>query len=412
VKKNKEEKKLPIVAKRPNWFAYRIVIPLGSIVARILFKFKSVKTPEAKAFLKSKKPFLVVSPHMSKLDVGFVLLGLKPARINVVTGRDLFSWGVLKPFREMFSAIPMSQFALDLASIRILNQAVKDGLSIYLCPEGKITLDGTQMHYLPPATAKLVKMIGLPVLLAVNNGAYSALPKWGGIKHGKVTQQVSVMITEEEIKTLKPTEIYERLKAGFVTDQNEYQIQNQVVFKNKKPAKGLHHVLFKCPKCGEEYENYSTETELICASCGNAVKYLKTGELVAKGDSISPGTISKWYAFERASIKAELLADPEFVESHPVIWEINKTGEYVETGEGELIITRDALTFKGKDYYGVNAEIVVPIAKTHTIVEKMKEGIDITLEGDVVNRFYFRDQKFAVRYLLIVEEAFKLLQNI
>jgi len=402
--KNQKETKL----KKPNIFLFMIILPLFKLTARFLFNARFRRDKRVK---KLKSPFIVLGTHSSLPDVGLITVALS-RRLNIVCGRDVFSWGWVKPIQNALGLLRISQFSMDLSSLRIMKKATEQGLNLLLCPEGKISIDGRNLHYLSPSLSKLLKMLGVPVVFVHSNGGHSSVPKWhkGGIRRGKVLTETKLLFTAEEVKSLPATEMQNTLIKHFTYNDHEYQRENKIRFKSKNPALGLHFILFKCPKCLKEYENESTEHQLICNSCGNTVTYTEYGEIIPDNGSLAFAGIDDWYDFQRESIKNEVTAEG-FYESHPVVWEQNLGSEYTECGEGELYINHEQIGFKGIDLNGEPIEFATPLKTLHTIVQKTKEAVDLTVNG-IIHRFYFREQKYSVRYTLLVEESFRKINEI
>lgn len=387
---------------------YWLLVPIAKFLAWVVFGIKIYKD---RAVKKVKPPFIAIGTHSSPMDVSFMMTSLVPIRMNIVCGRDVFTWKPIKPIIKMAGLIPISQFAMDIASIRLMKRAVENGCSLAVFPEGKISLDGRPLHYLSPSLAKLLKFLNVPVIMCHNNGGYCSRPKWfHKYKRGRVEQTVKLLFTVEELNKLSNDEVYARLKEAFDYNDHIFQRQNKIRFRSKTPAKGLHYILYKCPKCGAEYEMRTTERELICDACGNTVEYTEYGQLIKKGDSVTFDRIDLWYDFQRESVRKEI-EDPDFLLSHPVVWEINNNNVYTENGEGELYIDKEYIGFSGVDLKGNPVEIKCPLKTLFTIVQKKKEAVDLTIDG-VVNRFYFREGKYSVKYTITVEESFKKIHNL
>jgi 1-acyl-sn-glycerol-3-phosphate acyltransferase len=399
------EKEIRFEPRRPSAFLYWLLVPFAALLARVVFRRTIIKD---KAVKKIKGPYVAIGTHACAMDVGFMMTALMPRRLNIVCGRDVFTWKPIKPIIEAAGLLPISQFAMDVSSIRLMKKAVDKGLSLSLFPEGKISLDGRPLHYLSPSLAKLLKFLNAPVVMCHSKGGYSSRPKWFRLwKRGKIEMTVKLLFTVEELSKLSNEEVYARLKEAYDYNDHAYQRENNIRFESKTPAKGLHYILYKCPKCGAEYEMSSTDRELICSSCGNTVEYTERGELIPKGDGVAIDRIDKWYDFERESVRKEI-ADPNFRVSHPVVWEKNNpiNNIYGENGEGELYVDSDFIGFDGRDLNGEPVSIKIPLRNLYTIVQKTKEAVDLTVDG-VVNRFYFREGKYSVKYTLYVEESFR-----
>lgn len=398
------------VPTKPNKLLYPLLILVGRILGKIWINAKFKKDPAIKD---RKGPFVCVGTHSCIMDVAMMMLTMSPVSLNIVCGRDVMTWNVLKPFAKAIGLLPINQFEMDLASIRSMKRAVDSGCSLALFPEGKFTLDGRGMYYIPESLAKLLKLLKADVVFCHNNGGYCARPRWySGFKYGTVVNESTLLFTKEQLAQLSDKEIYDVLKEKFKFNDCLYQRENNLRFKAKNPAEGLHYILYKCPKCGEEYEMVSDAHYLTCEKCGNKVEFTEYGELIPQGDSVAFERIDLWYEYEREAVRKEI-ANDNFEMRHPVVWErADENHNYVELGEGEFFLNHEYIGFVGKRYdNGEEVLIQVPTLKQPTIVHKNSEAIDLTIDT-IVNRFYFKEVKYSCKYNIAVEELYRKNKNL
>lgn len=392
--------------RRPSGFLYWILVPLFKLLAKIIIKGRFVRDPAIK---ERKGPFVVLGTHSCYMDIAMMAISMFPVRLNIVCGRDVFTWKKLKPFREALGLIPINQFEMDLGSIRTMKRAVDKGLSLALFPEGKFTLDGKNLFYLPESLAKFLKLIGADVVFMHNYGGYCSKPRWySGFKRGLVTNKSELLFTAEELKAKSAKEIHEVLKEKFTFNDPLYQQENHLRYKSKHPALGIHYILYKCPKCGAEYETVSTDHHIVCEKCSNTVSYDEYGKFTPEDGSVTFDRIDLWYDFERESARREL-ADKNFSVSYPAVWaQCDDNHNYNDMGEGEFYMDRERIGFKGKKYADDREVVIeVPLYNQFTLVHKNYEAVDLTIDNRV-NRFYFKDVKYSCKVNILVEENFRL----
>ncbi|HOK81765.1 MAG TPA: 1-acyl-sn-glycerol-3-phosphate acyltransferase [Clostridia bacterium] len=400
-----EKTKQNIVVRKPSKLLYWLMVPPAKLLAKLLFGFRVHKD---KLISKVKGPMVVIGTHSCTMDVAFMMIALMPRPLNIVCGRDVFTWKPVKPLLRMAGLIPISQFEMDLGSIRTMKKAVEMGCSLSLFPEGKRSIDGRNLHYISPSLAKFLKFMDAAVVMCHNNGGYCVSPRWSRAKRrGRVTQVTKLLFTVEQLRSMSVDEVYKKLKEEFTYNDNLYQREHNLKVRCKKPALGLHYLLYKCPNCGAEYEMESTDNEIFCKVCGNAATVTEYGEIIAKENSVAYSRLDIWYDYEKESVREEI-ARPDFYISHPVKWRVNDpdTNIYHDMGEGELYINSSEIGFEGKDLNGGRKSIVIPLKYLFTVVQKVDEAIDLTVDG-VINRFYFKDKKYSAKYNLIVEESFR-----
>lgn len=405
-----ENQETKFVPRKPSKFLYGLLVPLVQILSHILIKAKFVRDERIR---ERKGPFVVIGTHTCLMDVAMMMLAMKPLPLNIVCGRDVFTWSKIKPIKKAAGLIPINQFEIDLGSIRTMKRAVEAGCSLALFPEGKFTLDGKNLYYLPESLAKLLKLLDADVVFCHNYGGYCSRPRWySGFKKGLVTNKSELLFTKEELRALPKEEVYRILKEKFTFNDNVYQRENHLRYKCKDPALGLHYILYKCPKCGTEYEMISTARHLVCEKCGNTVEYTEYGEMIPSEGSVAFDRIDLWYEFERECARKELEAE-DFGLRYSVTWaEEDESNTYRDVGEGEFFIDKEKLGFVGKRYVGgEEVSIEIPLAKQPTIVHKNYEAIDLTV-GTKINRFYFREVRYTAKINILVEESYRKIKGL
>ena len=397
-KNNKKE----FVVKKPAFFAYTFPAYIVKLFSRLYWKLKTDNS-EIKGLT---SPILAIAPHMSTIDVVATVCTLLPKRYNVVTAKDLFTWKQLKPFIKAFGAIPMSQCAMDLSSIKNIKSAIDKNLNVLLYPEGRTSLDGRNLYYLNPSIGKLIKFLNCNVVVVKANGCYSTKPRYiKGFRRGRIESKASVLITKEQLATLSPKEIYEKVKDSLVTNDNVWQIENGIKFKAKELASNLNYVLYKCPRCGREYCMKAEKDLLTCTSCNNVVRYTPEGRLVPVGDGVAIERIDLWMDYEKESILEEI-SQENFYISNPVNAFIrdDELHEYIPVGEGELYVDGEHIGYRGTENCALTDK-KLSLKNMPTIITKNSEGIDLVFDN-VTYRFMFVDKKYSTKYGLIVEAYF------
>lgn len=388
--------------KKPSVFLYNILGGIVMFFAKMYWRVH-VDKKEIKGL---KGPVLAVAPHASTIDPVPVFAALMPKRYNIVAGKDLFTWKQLRPFIRAFGALPMTQGGMDLTSIKRMKNAVDQGNSLLLFPEGKTSLDGKQLYYMNPSVAKLVKMFGVPVVLVKTHGAYCTKPRYiKGFRRGRMDVKASILFTEQEVKELKPQEIFKRMQEAFLFNDNVWQIENAVRFKAKNLADHLDYVLYRCPKCGAEYKQIVLQDGMKCSACGNEIAMTPFGKLVPKEGSVCPERIDLWVQEERDAIREEVKNDDFCLKKPVTVFERNdEKHEYVEIGKGTLFINKNEIGYDGEKN-GESWIFSQSLLHMPTLVTKNAEGIDLN-ENDKTYRFLFDEKKYSMKYGLIAEVLF------
>lgn len=401
-KKPNELKNL-LEVKKPRPFAYYTLGLLSLMLAKIIFRIKYDITELKKL---NNRPFLLLANHGCVFDFLISGGGMIPKRINYLAARNLFSVPILKKLMDVSGAIPKKQFMLDLQALKLMKEGADKGLNLALLPEGKMSMDGTT-GYISPSTAKLIKFLGIPIIAVKISGGYCSKPKWGkGLRRGRIEAKFSLILEEEQIKSLSNPEIMEIVKSAISFNDPEWQVENHIRFKCKKRAKNLEYALFKCPKCGEEYEMESGNTFLLCKACGNKFELSEYGELIGDEGSVGFPRIDLWYAYQREEMK-KLIENPDFLIEKEVDFYINdaEKREFIKVGEGVLGLNSERLYFDG-DLNGEPYALQFPTLKLPTLAVRVSEAIDLADENNIC-RFKFKEHKYTTKYNILVEEIFK-----
>ncbi len=401
------DKKKKASVKKPNPFVYYPIVAVVKLLAKIFFRVKIDKS-QIKGL---KGPFVIVGNHASTLDVVLMASALFPRRINIVAGKDLFSFKVLRPFMKSMGVIGKSPFGLDIASLRKMTETVKIGANLALYPEGKASQDGTNIHYLPPI-GKFIKMLGATVIAVNVQGSYCTKHRFQkGFARGKILVRVEKLFGVDELKKATPDEVHSKIVESIKFNDNDYQIDNKIKFKSKKPADNFNFILYKCPICGAEYQMKGYKDILECHNCGNKVRLTEYGQFEKVGDTdqVVYNRIDTWYAYERAEVRKELIESGSgFSFSAPVTLSIFDEDEnkHVVRGQGTFLLTTESISYVGT-LDGEEVKEVIPIKEMNSISTKRMEAVNFP-HGDTLYRLKLDENKYSTKITLYVEELYRI----
>jgi len=398
-----KEKKVSVWG-APSRFWYFLVALISKLLLKILFRHKV----EKKVKLEKGKPYVFISHHASLIDAIMLIDAVYPIKANVVIGKVFVIRKSLKFISNALKCIPKSQFAIDLPAIRAMQSVTADNRAIAIYPEGKVSIDGRQLYYLPLGTSKLIKMLNAEVVMVTSSGSFCAKPKHGAsFRFGKLKTVVDTLLTREQVKELASTEIHNKINKALEFNDNIYQQENNLRFKCKTPALGFHRSLYKCPKCGVDYQMRSTNTHLICDSCGNSVELTQYGKLIPEEGSTAFERIDLWNEYQRQACREELQADDFYIQT-PCDCSYFEEGmpEFEQVGSGIAYIDKEKIGYKGT-FKGEPYEHSIPLKSLHTITAKTRECIDLPYKDGILN-LYFTENKYAAKFELLVEENYRL----
>lgn len=127
--------------------------------------------PSVKELLRTR-PCIVVSNHVRGIDGAVIQTMLRGVRCHSLVASDMLEhmpvtrWAM--PYLRLLS---IDRQHASMAWLRSSRQVLKDGDSIYICPEGKCHFD-KQVGEFHPGFALLAAMADVPVIPICHNGMY------------------------------------------------------------------------------------------------------------------------------------------------------------------------------------------------------------------------------------------------
>jgi 1-acyl-sn-glycerol-3-phosphate acyltransferase len=194
-----------------------------------------------------KPPYLLLCTHMAFQDFMVTTAAIFPHRANYVIAIDGFigrEW-----LLRAVGGICKRKFTNDIKLIKHINHVVnvnKDILVLY--PEARYSLIGTNA-VLPASLGKLAKMLKVPVVTLRMHGNYLNSPVWNLKKRkNRIEADMTLLFTGEQAAELPVDEINDKINEAFYYDEYKWQWENKIRITYKDNAKGIHKVLYKCPK--------------------------------------------------------------------------------------------------------------------------------------------------------------------
>lgn len=396
---------------------------------------------KSEAFKRQKKngAMLIVCNHLSAYDFIHFSSAMYGTPLNFVVAENMmYSMPIFAKLLGSYHAITKKQYFADFACIKNIKKYLDAGISVLICPEGKVSANGVTGP-IAPSIARLVQWLGYPVGVIKMQGASLARPKWAYnlrfVRRGKVITNCDMLFTADEAKKLSKDEIYDRVCLALYQNEHKWQIDNGIVFKGRRYAEGLDRLLYRCPKCGSEFEMTSQDSHLVCKKCGNDVIYGFDGRLVPQGDSVCPERIDLWYDMQRELVAKEV-ENGDFRLSNTVnlFVENEANNGYRFVANGVLTLDKDKLCFDTdwlerpvgvKSKYGVNnmtldfddalgtepvedefKHIEFAVSRCDTVANLPGTAVDM-YDDKHVYRFMFDKVLAATKYALCIEEAYK-----
>ena len=299
--------------------------------------------------LGKKEPALYLMNHSCFIDLEIIPTILFPRPFNIVATRDTFIGKNL--LIRLIGCIPTSKFVADTTLVRDIMHAIKkQKSSVVMFPEAGYSLDG-RTTVLPDSLGKLAKLLGVPVISVMTEGAFARDPLYNNLQIRKVDVKVTekYLLSPEEIKAMTPEEINERIRGEFAFDNFRWQRENKVKIDEPFRADHLNRVLYKCPHCMTEGKTEGKGIELVCHACGKRYELAEDGFMRALEGETEYPHVPDWYAWERECVKQEILDGTYRLDVAVDVYAMIDTSCIHSVGEGRLVHTREGFHLTGCD---------------------------------------------------------------
>jgi 1-acyl-sn-glycerol-3-phosphate acyltransferase len=297
------------VPRNYRWFNKLIRFSYG-LWLRLFFRIEAKGADMAWAL---PPPFVVVSNHVTIIDA-FILSILLREPVYWITSDGNMRTRLMRALLRLVGSIPKSKSIPDIVTVNWTVEVIrKRGGVVGIFPEGEQSWNGTTLPLIP-STAKLLKLLKVPVLAAVIKGGYSSLPRWTKARRrGRIEVEFKLLFGAEELKALKAEEIGERLVDALAHDEAAWQEKSKVPFVALRKAEHLELALHMCPCCEAIGSLRSSRSRLNCDSCGMALRLDPLGRFRSRGDGPPPpfDTIRDWDRWQADAFRRRILRNAE-----------------------------------------------------------------------------------------------------
>lgn len=294
-----------------------------------------------------KTPCLILMNHSCFLDLKIAFRIFFPRRFSVVCTADtLVGKGWLM---RRVGCIPTQKFVTDLTLIKDIKHALsKNGNDVLMFPEAGYSFDG-RATALPDKLGGLLKMLKVPVLTVTTHGAFARDPLYGGLKlrKVKVSADVKLLLTPEDVSEKTVEELDGILKNAFTFDNFAWQYENKVAVDEKYRAEGLERILYKCNRCGAEGGMETQGATVVCRACGKQHEMTVYGRLQAMDGDTRFAHIPDWYDWERACVREELQNGTYKLDTDVEIGMLIDNKALYMVGDGHLIHDKNGFLLTG-----------------------------------------------------------------
>ena len=306
---------------------------------RLLMFFWARTRFETNGFSLPEGPALYVSNHPSPLDYMHLACLLWPHRIVPIANEYYMQRGIKKRLLSAMGAIPKKLFTADLGLIRKAQHTLQGGWSVYLAPEGRLSVDG-ETYPIHPSSGGFARLLKVPLVILHLSGAYYNKPKWRrGFRRQYVRLEVKAVLSPEELKNMKPKKINALIQEGIAADDSARAYEKTLIWRRGGKALGLQNLIYRCPGCGALYTTETAGNALRCRSCSLSLsfdRHYRLKENPAGWESIADlyRAVKEWEQRERPSLFCQVTVR-------------RFRGEREDKGKGEARLSPSGFSFDG-----------------------------------------------------------------
>ena len=360
---------------------------------------------EGRDVLEQYSPPYIVLPNHVMFSDPFIIGTILPHPLSWVTSDTQFRSRISRIFLSLVGAIPKTKFRSDLESVKHIMRRLKSGGVVGIYPEGRRNWDGHTMPLLY-STAKLLRLLKVPVLVPIVKGGYLAEPRWARKRRkGKVVIEFKHGFTVEELKTLKVDDIYAKMKDLLEYDEYEYLKETRLAVRSKRPAENLELTLFICPECKSIAKLESSFSMFTCSECGYAVHLNQYGFFEKRSDRFHFDTIRDWNVWQLGYLKELLNAGAAGGHAHPVftderVWQLegkrNRPFEKMHFGTLGMFSDRIEMRTQAGDV------LKFPIGEIESINVQAGERLEYFHDGRLLRFRFLNGMVSAYKWLAAV----------
>ena len=297
--------------------------------------------------LNPAEPCLIVANHVTNWDPLLLAMSFPNTPIRFVASEHIFRHGFISKLLEWLVApIPRKKAASGADTVMSVLRALKAGDTVCIFAEGDAAWDGLT-HPVFPATGKLARIAGVPLMTYRIEGGYLSSPRWAaGLRRGKVWGRQIGFYPPEELKKQKGPEISKVIDRDIFEDAFARQRIEHVQYRGKNLAEDIERGFFICPKCGK-LGTIRGLGDIVYCTCGMRLNYTEEGFF----DPPTPvPTTAEWEKLQKAALQKICgeAKDTLFSDDGLRLREITSGHRERTLGRGRLSMRPDALEIAGR----------------------------------------------------------------
>ena len=263
-------------------------------------------TAENRELLRRLRPPYLVLPNHSSVWDPFFVNNFVPGVIHYVVSDANFRSKLVEFGLGLVGSIPKTKVMSDLDTVKNIMKVKEAGGIVGIFPEGQNTWDG---HTLPMyfSTAKLAKLLKVPVVTARISGAYLSKPRWSRARRrGRITIRYDLAFTPEQLRKASTQEIDARVLELLDHDDYEFNRVHRHKYIGPNRAEYAEIALFTCPQCREFANLRSSGNLLGCRECGYTVRLGLYGFFTPVSGTCRFDTIREWNLWQIEELRRRI----------------------------------------------------------------------------------------------------------
>lgn len=325
-------------------------------------------------------PYLVLSNHVTYWDPFLVNMFVREP-ICYIAETVYFRNPLFRFILNSVGAIPKKRYMKQFLPVKRLLQAKDNGRIVGFFPEGERKWDGSTDLGSLNATAKLVKLLEVPVVTVSIKGGYLAYPRWAKrSRKGKVNLDYNLCLSKNECGELPLEKIRNRIRDYLSYDEVDYQKKECNKYTGRKLAENLEYLLFACPNCYSFNTLISHGNKLICQQCQYGVIYNPYGFVEGLQDKLYFDNLRDWNKWQKEFLNeyinqkyySQQKLDYILKDDKVTLFEGDLNHPFVYRGEGILSLNKRELSFEtteGEKYPFELKEIIGTNVQFQAILE-------------------------------------------
>ena len=379
----------------PNSRLYLVLLKVFRFIVRMKittkFKKKEIKAIEG--------PVVYVSNHASFFDMYFACHYLFPKRGAIIGNRYYLRNNVAGKIARRVGVIPKKLFTADLETIKLTIKSAKDGNTIILFPEGRLSIDGSSYNIVS-GTGALIKKLNMPLVVANINGAYLTNPKWRKKRiKGNVVVQTKVILMPEQLKEMTADEVDNFINENIKFNDFDFARVNNYQYRSNNKAQGLENILYICPHCKKEFTLAARHNVIRCSECHQ--EFVINDNYSFEKNELGVTDIHHFYQLQK-NFQKGLLDDDYRIETNVKVKKLDldkkKNNQY---GNGTCYLTKEKFGFIGFINHQ-EVEFEIPVKTLKALAFSCGKEFECYYQ-DYLYYFYPEDGRVCVKYAMIVD---------